>query len=54
MALNKIIDMAKNQDKDMSLEVSEYNSAKDLYERLGFKEHWTRMVLKINDNIYEN
>ena len=31
-----------------------YNIAKDLYERLGFKTHWTRMVLKINDNIYEN
>ena len=54
IALNKIIDMAKEQDKDMSLEVSGYNIAKDLYERLGFKTHWTRMVLKINDNIYEN
>lgn len=52
--MNKLIDMAKEQDKDMSLEVSEYNMAKDLYERLGFKTHWTRMVLKINDNIYEN
>lgn len=54
IALNKIIDMAKKQDKDMSLEVSGYNIAKDLYEKLGFKTHWTRMVLKINDNIYEN
>lgn len=54
IALNKIIDMAKEQDKDISLEVSGYNIAKDLYERLGFKTHWTRMVLKINDNIYEN
>ena len=54
IALNKLIDMAKEQDKDMSLEVSGYNIAKDLYERLGFKTHWTRMVLKINDNIYEN
>lgn len=54
IALNKLIDIAKQQDKDMSLEVSEYNIAKDLYERLGFKTHWTRMVLKINDNIYEN
>lgn len=54
IALNKMIDMAKEQDKDMSLEVSGYNIAKDLYERLGFKTHWTRMVLKINDNIYEN
>lgn len=54
IALNKLIDMAKEQDKDMSLEVSGYNIAKDLYERLGFKTHWTRMVLKINNNIYEN
>ena len=34
IALNKLIDMAKEQDKDMSLEVSGYNIAKDLYERL--------------------
>lgn len=54
IALNKLINMAKEQDKDISLEVSEYNIAKDLYEKLGFKNHWTRMVLKINDNIYEN
>lgn len=54
IALNKMINMAKKQNKDMSLEVSGYNIAKDLYERLGFKTHWTRMVLKINDDIYEN
>ena len=54
IALSKLIEMAKEQDKDMSLEISGYNIAKDLYERLGFKTHWTRMVLKINDNIYEN
>lgn len=54
IALNKLIYMAKEQDKDMSLEVMGKNIAKDLYERLGFKTHWTRMVLKINDNIYEN
>lgn len=54
IALSKLIEMAKEQDKDMSLEVSGYNIAKELYERLGFKTHWTRMVLKINDNIYEN
>lgn len=54
IALNKIINIAKEQNKDMSLDVSEYNVAKDLYARLGFKNHWTRMVLKINDDIYEN
>ncbi len=54
IALNKIIDMAKEQDKDMSLEVMGENIARDLYERLGFKTHYRRMVLKINDDIYEN
>ncbi len=54
IVLNKMIDIAKQQDKDMTLDVSGYNVAKDLYERLGFKTHWTRMVLKINDDIYEN
>lgn len=54
IALNKIIDTAKKQNKDMSLEVMGDNIAKDLYERLGFKTHYRKMVLKINDNIYEN
>lgn len=52
IALNKIIDMAKEQDKDMSLEVMGENIARDLYERLGFKTHYRKMVLKINDEIY--
>lgn len=46
--------MAKQQDKDMSLEVMGENIARDLYERLGFKTHYRRMVLKINNDIYEN
>lgn len=52
IALNKIIDMAKKQDKDMSLEVMGENIARDLYERLGFKTHYRRMILKINDDIF--
>ena len=36
----------------MSLEVMEGNFARDLYERLRFKIHYIRMVLKINDNIF--
>ena len=36
VALRKIIDMAKEQNKDMSLEVIGENIARDLYERLGF------------------
>lgn len=54
IALNKLIDIAKEQDKDMSLEVMEGNIARELYERLGFKTQYRKMVLKINDNIYEN
>lgn len=54
IALNKIIDIAKKQNKDMSLDVSGINFAKNLYERLGFKTHFIKMVLKINDDIYEN
>ena len=54
IALNKIIDMAKRENKDMSLEVMGENIARDLYERLGFKTHYRRMVLKVNDDIYEN
>ncbi len=38
----------------MSLEVMGDNIARDLYERLSFKTHYRRMVLKINDDIYEN
>lgn len=54
IALNKVIDIAKKQNKDMSLEVIGDNIARDLYERLGFKTHYRKMVLKINDDIYEN
>ena len=54
IALSKLIEMAKEQNKDMSLEVIGENIARDLYERLGFKTHYRKMVLKINDDIYEN
>ncbi len=54
IALNKIIDMAKEQNKDISLEVMENNIARKLYERLGFKTQYRKMVLKINDNMYAN
>lgn len=54
IVLNKIIELAKTQNKDMSLEVIGENVAIDLYERLGFKTHYRKMVLKINDEIYQN
>lgn len=54
IALNTIIDISRKQNKDMSLEVMGENIARELYERLGFKTHYRRMVLKINDDIYQN
>lgn len=54
IALNQIIELAKVQNKDLSLEVIGENIARNLYERLGFKTHYRRMILKINDDIYEN
>ena len=48
IALNQIIELAKVQNKDLSLEVIGENIARDLYERLGFKTHYRRMILKIN------
>ncbi len=53
IALEKLIGIAKYKNKDISLEVSGINEAKNLYERLGFKVHTIEMVLKINDDIYE-
>ena len=54
IVLQQMIDIAKKQDKDITLDVSEENKARDLYERMGFKTQYRKMVLKINDNIYEN
>lgn len=54
VALNQIITLAKKQKKDISLEVLGENIARNLYEKLGFKTHYTRMVLKVNDDIYLN
>lgn len=55
LALQKLIEIAKSQNKDVSLEVMSNNAlAKKLYEKIGFKEHYTKMVLKINENIYKS
>ena len=54
VALSQIITLAKKQNKDISLEVLGENIARNLYEKLGFKTHYTRMVLKVNDDIYLN
>ena len=54
IVLQQMIDIAKKQDKDITLDVSEENKARDLYERMGFKTQYRKMVLKINDNLYEN
>lgn len=55
IALQQLIEIAKSQNKDVSLEVMGNNVlAKKMYEKMGFKTHYTNMVLKINDNIFEN
>ena len=51
-ALNKVINIL--EENKISYEVIGENIARDLYERLGFKTHYRRMILKINDDIYEN
>lgn len=52
VVLERIIEKAKIENKDISLEVFGKNDAKRLYEKLGFKDRYTNMVLKINDDIY--
>lgn len=53
IALNQLIEMARSKDKDMSLDVYQSNNAISLYERLGFKSHYVRMVLKVNSKVHE-
>ncbi len=50
ITLEKIIEKAKKENKDISLEVFGTNVAKKLYEKMGFKDRYTNMVLKINDD----
>lgn len=40
--LGRIIDIAKEQNKDITLEMIRENIAKNLYERLGFKTHYRK------------
>lgn len=54
IALELLIEMAKKDNKDISLDVIGDNIAFDLYQRLGFKTHYRRMVLKVDDNIYHD
>lgn len=50
ITLEKVIEKAKRENKDISLDVFGQNVAKRLYEKLGFKDRYTNMVLKINDD----
>lgn len=50
ITLEKIIEKAKIENKDISLDVFGENVAKRLYEKLGFKDRYINMVLKINDD----
>lgn len=50
-ALKQVIKKAVEENKDLSLEVYGSNEAKRLYEKLGFQDRYTNMVLKVNDKI---
>lgn len=52
ISLNKLIDMAREKNKDLILDVLEGNKAQKLYESVGFKNYSHQMVLKVNDDIY--
>lgn len=45
--LNKIIETAKEMNRDIELEVFGDNPAIHLYEKMGFKIHYRNMILKI-------
>lgn len=45
--LNKIIEIAKEMNRDLELEVFGDNPAIHLYEKIGFKIHYRDMILKI-------
>lgn len=46
--MNALIDMAKKMNRDIELECFGNNPAIHLYERMGFKENYKNMILKIN------
>lgn len=50
-ALKQIIELATKEKKDISLDVFGTNEAKKLYEKLGFKDRYTNMILKITNDI---
>ena len=45
--IKKIIDIAKDMNRDIELEVFGNNPAIHLYEKMGFKVHYRDMILKI-------
>lgn len=46
--LNEIKNIAREMNRDLELDVYGDNPAIYLYERLGFKEHYKNMILKID------
>lgn len=52
VSLNQLIDIAREKNKDLILDVLEGNPAKKLYESVGLNNYSHQMVLKINDDIY--
>jgi len=48
IVLNKLKELAKEMNRDLELDVYGDNPAIHLYEKVGFKEHYKNMILKID------
>lgn len=46
--MEKLIEMAKEMERDIELECFDNNPAIHLYERMGFKDNYRNMILKLN------
>ena len=49
IVLNKLKELAKEMNRDLELDVYGDNPAIHLYEKVGFKEHYKNMILKIDE-----
>ena len=48
IVLNKLEEIAKEMNRDLELDVYGDNPAINLYKKVGFKEHYKNMILKID------
>ena len=48
IVLNEIKELAREMNRDLELDVYWDNPAIHLYEKVGFKEHYKNMILKVD------